>query len=58
MGGKKRRRYVLRPYREHARVALDTATVVVVCLRLCPHQDGSCGLKLFVVGGETGKAFG
>lgn len=58
MGEKKGHRYVLRPYKERAHVALGTATMVMVYLRLCPHQDVSCRLKLFVVGGQMRKVFG
>lgn len=56
--GKTRHRSVSRPYKEHARVVLDTATVVVVYVRLSPHQDVSCGFKLCVIGGEMRKVFG
>lgn len=55
---KKMHGYMSRPYKERALVALDTATVATVYLGLCPHQDVSCRLKLFTVGGEMGKGFG
>jgi len=54
----RKRHHLVRSYREHACVAFDTASAVMVCRGLCQLWDVSCRLKLFAAGKEMGKDLG
>lgn len=54
----RKRHHLVRSYREHACVAFDTASAVMVCHVLCQLWDVSCRLKLFAGAKEKGKDLG